>query len=155
MAFPSTPTNGQTATVNGITYSYSSSLSAWTRVQVNASAVSFSSNTITVNTSSFLIGTTLVTSTTTANQSLYTYSTSQYRSGKFMCQMTSGTSYGVTELLLIHDGTNCYMTQYGDVNSGTVLGVFDSSITSGNVSLLFTPTNASTTVKVSGNLIPI
>ena len=29
MAFPTNPTNGQTANVNGITYTYSSSLTAW------------------------------------------------------------------------------------------------------------------------------
>jgi hypothetical protein len=32
MAFPSSPTNGQTAVVNGITYSYSTTTTAWTRV---------------------------------------------------------------------------------------------------------------------------
>lgn len=31
MAFPSSPTNGQTATVNNIAYTYNSSLNAWTR----------------------------------------------------------------------------------------------------------------------------
>lgn len=32
MAFPTTPTNGQIATVNGITFSYNSSANSWTRV---------------------------------------------------------------------------------------------------------------------------
>jgi hypothetical protein len=32
MAFPLAPTNGQTAVLNGVTYSYSTSTSAWTRV---------------------------------------------------------------------------------------------------------------------------
>ena len=32
MAFPTTPTNGQIATVNGITFSYTSSTNSWTRV---------------------------------------------------------------------------------------------------------------------------
>lgn len=32
MAFPTSPTNGQTATVNGITYSYSSTTNSWARV---------------------------------------------------------------------------------------------------------------------------
>jgi hypothetical protein len=30
MAFPQSPTNGQQANINGITYTYSSSLTAWT-----------------------------------------------------------------------------------------------------------------------------
>lgn len=32
MAFPTSPTNGQTATVNGITYTYSTTYDTWTRV---------------------------------------------------------------------------------------------------------------------------
>lgn len=32
MAFPTSPTNGQTATVNGITYTYSTTYGTWTRV---------------------------------------------------------------------------------------------------------------------------
>lgn len=36
MPFPSSPTNGQTAVVNSITYSYSTSSNSWTRVSVSA-----------------------------------------------------------------------------------------------------------------------
>ena len=32
MAFPTTPTNGQQATVGGITYQYNSSKNAWIRI---------------------------------------------------------------------------------------------------------------------------
>ena len=32
MSFPSSPTNGQQATINGIVYSYSTSTNAWIRV---------------------------------------------------------------------------------------------------------------------------
>jgi hypothetical protein len=107
-----------------------------------------------VNTNSVLASTTFTTSTTTANQIIYSMPTATYRSAKLMVQMTSGTSYQVTELLIIHDGTNAFMTQYGDVaTTGTSLGTFDSSITSGNLNLLFTPTNAATTVKLSSSLI--
>ena len=36
MAFPTSPTNGQTAVVNGITYTYDNTNNAWTRSPVNA-----------------------------------------------------------------------------------------------------------------------
>jgi hypothetical protein len=36
MAFPTSPTNGQTATVGGITYTYSSATNSWTRAQSNS-----------------------------------------------------------------------------------------------------------------------
>jgi len=121
---------------------------------VNSSLLTFDGTNFGINTYSILASTTFTTSTTTANQIIYSMPTATYRSAKLMVQMTSGTSYQVTELLIIHDGTNAFMTQYGDIaTTGTSLGTFDSSITSGNLNLLFTPTNASTTVKLSSSLI--
>ena len=55
MSFPLSPVNGQTATLNGIAYSYSTSTQAWTRVL---------SSTLTYN-SIFLTNTTTSTSTNT------------------------------------------------------------------------------------------
>lgn len=51
MAFPSSPTNGQTAIVNNIAYTYNSSKNAWTRQIITS--VNVSGN---VTTSSFFIG---------------------------------------------------------------------------------------------------
>lgn len=48
MAFPTSPTNGQTANVNGITYTYSSTDNAWTRV-VGVLANITAANIMTVN----------------------------------------------------------------------------------------------------------
>lgn len=43
MAFPTSPTNGQQANINGITYTYSSALTAWTvSTSVSNSFVSIS-----------------------------------------------------------------------------------------------------------------
>ena len=52
------------------------------------------------------------------------------------------------ELNLIHDGTTVWLAQYGEVFTGSSLGTFDANISAGNVQLLFTPTNSSTTVKL-------
>ena len=52
MAFPTTPTNGQIATVNGTTFSYSSSTNSWTRVSsalYNIANIVVTSNTTTGN----------------------------------------------------------------------------------------------------------
>jgi hypothetical protein len=135
-------------TNNGILYANS------TGYAVNSSLLTFDGTNFGINTYSILASTTFTTSTTTANQIIYSMPTATYRSAKLMVQMTSGTSYQVTELLIIHDGTNAFMTQYGDIaTTGSSLGTFDSSITSGNLNLLFTPTNAATTVKLSSSLI--
>ena len=135
-------------TTNGLTYLDGS------KSLTSGSALTFDGTNLGINTSSVLASTTFTTSTTTANQIIYSMPTATYRSAKLMVQMTSSTSYQVTELLIIHDGTNAFMTQYGDIaTTGTSLGTFDSSITSGNLNLLFTPTNAATTVKLSSSLI--
>ena len=76
------------------------------------------------------------------------FATATYRSAKYQVQMTAGTAYHAIELLLIHDGTTVSLVQYGEVLTGASLGTFDASITGGVLSLLFTATNAVTTVKL-------
>ena len=52
---------------------------------------------------------------TSANQVVDTFSGSRYRTAKYVVQMTSGTRYHSTEVILIHDGTTVYMTEYGTI----------------------------------------
>lgn len=97
----------------------------------------------------------LVTSATTANQVLFTAAAASWRTTKYLVQITSGSAYQATEIVLIHDGTNVYKSEYGQVFSGAVLATFDADINSGNVRLLTTPVNAVTTYKGSVSLIPV
>jgi len=52
MAFPSSPSNGQQALVNGITYVYNSTKTAWLRASTTGANLTASSLTITANTNS-------------------------------------------------------------------------------------------------------
>jgi hypothetical protein len=52
MAFPSSPTNGQTATVGGITYNYNSTKTAWVRIPSAGANISVFTTTITSTISS-------------------------------------------------------------------------------------------------------
>jgi hypothetical protein len=52
MAFPSSPTNAQQATVNGITYVYNSTKTAWLRASTTGANLTANSLTITSNTPS-------------------------------------------------------------------------------------------------------
>ena len=110
--------------------------------------------TVTVNTNA-LIESTAVTTSSTAQITLDSFATATYRSGKYLVQMTSGSSYHMIELSLIHDNTTVYLSQYGEVKSGTSLGTFDASISTGTLSVLFTPANAITTAKAVATLIPV
>lgn len=98
---------------------------------------------------------TLITSTTAANQVVMTLSATTYRSAKFHVQATSGSAYQVTEILVVHDGTTCYLTEYGTITTGASLATFNVDISGGNIRLLVTPTNAVTTIKADTTAITV
>jgi len=85
---------------------------------------------------------------TGANQVVDSFQTASYRTAKYLVQMTAGTNYHSTEILLIHDGTTVYMTEYGTIFTSASLGTFDGDISSGLVRLLVTPANINTTIKI-------
>jgi hypothetical protein len=91
---------------------------------------------------------TLTTSTTTVDQVLDSISASTFRSVKYHIQVTSSTSYHVTEVMVIHDGTDTFITEYGTVTTSGSLATFTADVSGGNLRLLTTPTNAVTTYKV-------
>jgi len=49
---------------------------------------------------------------------------------------------------MVHDGTTVSLVQYGEVFTGSSLGTFDASITTGTVNLLLTPANSVTVAKL-------
>ena len=89
----------------------------------------------------------------TSQVSVDFFQASQFRSAKYYVQLTSGANYHVIELRVLHDGTTVYMIQYGEMYTNISLGTFDAEITGGFLYLLFTPVNASTTVKLTRNTI--
>jgi hypothetical protein len=89
-----------------------------------------------------------ITLTSNTQVSIDSFDATQYRSAKYITQMTSDTSYHIIELLVLHDGANVSMAQYGEITTSSSLGTFDSSITSGTLNLLFTPSNQNTTINL-------
>lgn len=80
--------------------------------------------------------------------SIDSFPTTTYRTADYQVSITSSTSYHIMELSVLHDGTSVWMDQYSEMFTGSSLGTFDADILSGNLRLLFTPTNSSTTVKL-------
>ena len=91
----------------------------------------------------------LTTSTTNANQVIDSFTAANFRVVKYLINVTSGSSYQVTEVLAVHDGTTVYINEYGSIATATELATFDADINSNNFRLLTTPVNAVTTVKVT------
>ena len=98
-----------------------------------------------------ILASNLTTSTTSVNQVLHLVQATSYRTLKYTIQTTSGSDYNAQEILLLHDGSSVYMTEYAQIlaGSGLTLSTFDADINSGNVRLLVSPTNAVTTYKLS------
>ena len=90
--------------------------------------------------------TTQSTTATTAQTAIDTWSTTTYRTVKYLIQMTQSTNYHVIELLAVQNGSTVYLAQYGEVITNTSLGTFDASISGGIFSLLINPASASSTV---------
>jgi hypothetical protein len=95
------------------------------------------------------------TTTTTSQVAIDTFPSATYRTAKYTVQLSSGSSYQSSDILVVHNGTTAYLSQYGLVNTSSDLGSFDCSLSSGTVSLLLTPVNASTTVVMHRILINV
>jgi hypothetical protein len=81
--------------------------------------------------------------------------TTKYRSGKMLVQATSGTSYQVSEALVITDGTTATIVNYGTVQTSGNLGIVTATQSGGNVLVQFTAVNAGTVVRLNPDLVTI
>jgi hypothetical protein len=82
---------------------------------------------------------------TTSEQLVDKFQYQDYRSAKYFVQMSNGTDYHVTEVVLMHDDTNVYVSEYGTMYTNNSLGTVSADISGNYVRLLVTPTNATTT----------
>jgi hypothetical protein len=101
------------------------------------------------------ISSTLVTSNTNANQVALSLNASLFRTAKMFVQVSSGSNYHSQEILIMHDDSQVYMTEYAMVNTGAIGSTFDGDISGGNMRFLVTPTNAVTTYKIACSVMRI
>lgn len=87
-------------------------------------------------------------STTTANQPVASFAKADYRTAKFLVQMTHASAgYHATEVLVLHNGTTAFTTEYATIFTNSSLGTVDAIVNGANIELVVTPTNTNTTVK--------
>lgn len=85
-------------------------------------------------------------SSNTSDITIDTFSSSSLRTAKYIVQANTQTEYQATELLLIHDDSQAYITEYGTVFSGnSAFFSLSASVSGGTVSLIATPTESGTT----------
>lgn len=64
------------------------------------------------------------------------FSVTEYRSAKYVVQVSSGTNYQSSEVLVIHNGTESYLTEYGFVQTNGTLCEVETRIEGGLVKLV-------------------
>ena len=89
---------------------------------------------------------------TSSNQVISSISALTHRSVKFLVQVrvdVGGEKVQTSEINVIHQGGNAFMTEYGRVgNTDDNLATYDADINTNNLRLLVTPANANTEFKV-------
>lgn len=106
---------------------------------------------------STIVGRSAVSVNTSATE-IDSFSVATYRSAKYIITTTDNTNseYQISELLLLSDGTNANIVQYGDQYSGSTSRIsFTASIATGTVTLYGTGTSASNSVRVHRILFPV
>lgn len=80
--------------------------------------------------------------TTTATVTLDLWDKDLYTTVKYLVQVKDSTSIHSQEIMVIHNGTTVYMSEYGVTTTAGELGLFDAIITGTNIALTFNPTAA-------------
>ena len=100
------------------------------------------------------IDTSLVVDTSGVQFVANSFAASDFRTTKYLVQVqeTGSSNFYSTEVFIMHDGSEVYMTQYGTLNTdSSPVTSIEADIDSGNVRLLITPSVSNTTTKISRN----
>jgi hypothetical protein len=76
-----------------------------------------------------------------------------YRSAKYVIQCTHGTDFQTIELLLMHDGTNVYITRYGLMFTNDELATFTADLDGDTIFLDADATYPNTMVKFTRTVV--
>ena len=87
-----------------------------------------------------------ITTTSTSQTNLDTFSTSTYSGAEVNVTAISNGERHMTKILVVHDGTTAYATEYGSIFTNTSLASYDVDVSSGSVRLRVTPASATSTV---------
>lgn len=90
---------------------------------------------------------------TTTATAVDTWAIASYRSVKYLVQITQGTNYQFSEVIVVHNGTTTTMTEFAVVETNGALGTFTADVNSGNARLLVTMGSAtSATINIQRTL---
>jgi hypothetical protein len=72
-----------------------------------------------------------------------------YRSSEYTLTIkdNDANNYQISKILLIHDGSAAYVTEYGILRSNSAMGVFSTGSNATHFTLTYTPVSSNTTIK--------
>lgn len=76
-----------------------------------------------------------------------------YRSAKYVIQCTHGTDFQTIELLIMHDGTNVYITRYGLMYTNDELATFTADMDGDGIFLDAVTAHDNTTIKFTRTVV--
>ena len=80
---------------------------------------------------------------------LVSLSTDTYRSVNYQIQAEQGSNFNTTNISVIHNQSNVYLSEYGTINEPIGIATYNADITSGNLRLIgYASSTASTTYRV-------
>lgn len=113
---------------------------------------------ISINATSTINASTANVSSTSAT-TIFSFPTANFRSGKIIVQVrdTITSEVQIAELLIVHNGTNAFISQIGNVFTGaTTLATFSVTLAAGQVNLLSTRSTANATnYKITNFLVTV
>lgn len=97
----------------------------------------------------------VVVTTGTGTSNIDSWAMSSYSTAEYMVNVkdNNANAYYATKLLVTHDTSTSYITEYGAINSNGVLGTFTSGSNATHVTLRFTPSSSNTSVRYARTLI--
>ena len=102
------------------------------------------------------ISTTRTTVATTSATTIESFAVATYRSARVQVQITQGTDYQTSDVLIIHNGSTASIVEYGSIATNDYLGTLSATISGGNCLLQINMSSAtSATVKVLSQRITV
>ena len=86
--------------------------------------------------------------TGTSPVNLDSYSSTTYRTARYVVQVVDGSNIHITEITVFHNGSNVYINEYGISYNNGSRGTFDATLASSTITLTFTPNPSATAMKI-------
>lgn len=89
-----------------------------------------------------------VSTSLSAPGTIYTFSSTTYRTAKLVVQATHASGFESIEVLIVHDGTDAYIAEYANIQTNGSLFELSANVSGSTVILTASPVNTATAFKV-------